>query len=101
LQLLPESERLARGADEIAQGGDVWAVRADAAGVYGKPQTLGEIEIHAGIIEFRQAETRGGLDAIQSRRIDGTRRTVAMPWTARQFVELFPITFVPSIHRAI
>ena len=51
---------MARRADEIAEGGDVGAIGADAAGVDGKAQALGEIEIHAGIIQFGKTETRAG-----------------------------------------
>ena len=43
---------LAGRADEIAQNGDVGAVGADAAGIHGQTEALGEIEIHAGIIQF-------------------------------------------------
>jgi len=37
-------------------------------------------------------------NAIESRRIDGTRRAVTTPRASSQLVELLPITFLPSSH---
>ena len=91
-------ERLARGANEIAQDSDVRTVSADAAGVDGKAEALGDIEIDSGVIEFRKAETLRGQNTIDARRIDGTRRAVTLPGAPRQFVELLPIAFVPRGH---
>ncbi len=47
-----ELQGLTGRADEVAEDGDVGTVRADAACVYGKAETFGEIEIYARIIEF-------------------------------------------------
>jgi hypothetical protein len=94
------SEGLTRGANEIAQGGDVGTVCADAAGVYGQTEALREIEIDACVIQFRKTESRGRLHSIHASRIDRPRRTVAVPRPASQLVELFPIAFVPSVHRS-
>ena len=64
----------AGGGDEIAQRGNVRAVGANAAGVHGQTQLLGNIDIDARVVQLGQAETRGGLDAVQSSRIHGPRR---------------------------
>src|SRR5277367_7098461 len=96
-----ELQRLAGGADEIAQGGDVWTVGTNAAGVHGKSETLREVKIDAGVVQLRQTETCGWLNAIHAGRIDRTRRTMTMPRAASQFVKLFPVAFVPSVHRAV
>ena len=90
---------LTGGANEVAENSDVGAVGTDAACVYWKTKTFCEIEIDAGVVEFRQAETSGGLDAIHARRIDGPRRPMTLPRTASQFVKLLPIAFVPRVHR--
>jgi hypothetical protein len=92
-------EGLSRGADEIAQSSDVGAISADASGVYRQAKAFGEIEIHAGVVQFRKAKTSGGLHAVHARRIDRTRGTVAVPGTASQLVKLLPVAFVPSVHR--
>src|SRR5271157_25539 len=100
----PESaglHRLAGGADEIAQNGDVGAVGADAAGVHGEAEALGEFEVDTSIIEFGKAETRGGLHAVETRRVDRAWRAMTLPGTARQLVELLPVAFVPRIHRML
>lgn len=94
-------ERLARGADEIAEDGDVGAIGADAAGVNGKTEALGEIEINAGVIEFGKTETLRGQNAVQARGIDRARRTMALPGTASQLIKLLPIAFVPRGHRLL
>jgi len=91
-------QRLAGGAHEIAEDGDVGAVGTDAASVHGQAEALGELEINAGIIKFGKAETRGGLYAIETRGIDGAWRAMTLPGTARELVELFPVSFVPRIH---
>jgi len=92
---------LARGAHEIPQDGDVGAVRADPPGVDGKTETLGEIEIDSGVIEFGQAKTGGRCHPIQAGWVNRARWPVTLPGTARQFVKLFPIAFVPSVHLAL
>ena len=94
-------QRLAGRANEITQRGDVGAVGTYAPCVDGQAEALGEVEIYSSIVEFRQTEARCWLNAIHSGRIDRPRRTMAVPWTASQFVKLFPIAFVPSIHRAV
>ena len=60
------SERVARGADEFPQDGNVGAVNTDAAGVHGKSEALGEIQIDSCIVQFRQAVTLRGRDTIQA-----------------------------------
>jgi hypothetical protein len=96
----PKLEGLTRRTNEIAQSSDVRTVRTDAAGIHGQAETFGEIEIDACIIQFRKAESRGRLYSIHASGIDRPRRTVAVPRPARQLVELFPIAFVPSVHRS-
>jgi len=89
---------LTGGADEIAQHGHVGTVRADATGVDGQTETLGKIEIDTRIIQFREAEASSGSDAVHASGINGTRRAMTVPGPACQFVKLFPIAFVPSVH---
>jgi hypothetical protein len=95
------SEWMAGAANEIAQHRYVRAIGTDASGIDRETEALGEVQIHAGIVEFRQTEARRGLDAVQAGRIDRTWRPVALPGTAREFIELFPIAFVPSVHRFV
>jgi hypothetical protein len=92
---------LARRADEVTQNGYVGTVRTDSASIYRQTQSLGEIQVNAGIIEFGQAESSGGLHAIHARRINRPRRSVALPRATSQFVKLLPVAFVPSIHRQV
>src|SRR5882672_3248484 len=94
----PGLQRLAGGADEIAQNGNVGAINADASGVHRQAEAFGQIQIHAGVVQFRQAETLRWQYAIQTRRVDRPRRPVTLPRAARQFVKLLPIAFVPSRH---
>lgn len=89
---------MARGADEIAQDGDVGTVCANATGVNRQAQALGLVEIDASIIELRKAKTRRRLHAIHAGRINRTGRTVPLPRAARHLVELLPIAFLPSVH---
>ena len=93
-----ELQRLAGRADEIAQDGDVGAVGADAAGIHRQAEALGEVEINAGIVKFRQAKTLRRQDAVYARGVHRPRGTVTLPRAARQFVKLLPIAFVPSRH---
>ena len=97
-QVSPGLYGLAGRANKITEYGNVWAIGADAAGVHGQAEALGKLKIHTGIVEFRKAETRRGQHAIETRRINGARRTMALPGTARKFVELLPVAFVPRIH---
>jgi hypothetical protein len=90
---------LARRADEVTQNGYVGTVRTDSASIYRQTQSLGEIQVNAGIIEFGQAESSGGLHAIHARRINRPRRSVALPRATSQFVKLLPVAFVPGVHR--
>jgi hypothetical protein len=90
---------MTRGANEIAEHRDVGSVGADPASVYWQTEAFREIKIHSGIIQLGQTETRSGLHAVHARRVDGSRGTVTLPRTARQLIELFPIAFVPSVHR--
>lgn|SRR5579883_34003 len=94
-------QRLAGRAHEVAEDSHIGAVSSDAAGVHREAEAFGEIQIHAGIVEFRKAEAGGRLHAIEARGIHGPRRTVTLPRPARQFVKLLPIAFVPSVHRAL
>ena len=89
---------MAVGADEFAQDRDVGAVDTDAASIDGEAETFGEIEIDAGVIEFRKAVTLRGRNTIETGRIDRPGRTMTAPRAARQFVELLPIAFLPSGH---
>jgi len=86
------------GTHEIPKDGNVGAVRANSSRIHGKSEPLGEIQVHASVIEFRKAEPLGWQYAIQARRIDRPRWTVTPPRTPRHFVELLPIVFVPSRH---
>jgi hypothetical protein len=92
-------QRLAGGAHEVAQRGDVGAVGPDASGVNGQTELLGLIEIDTGVIQFRQTVSSGRSDAVHARRIDRPRRAMTLPRAARQFVKLLPIAFVPIVHR--
>lgn len=93
-------KRMARGAHEVAQYRDIGTVSADAARIDREAEALSEIEIHARIVEFGQAETRRGSNAVHAGGIDRPRWPVALPRPASEFVELLPVTFVPSVHRS-
>jgi hypothetical protein len=92
---------LARRAYEVTQNGYVGTVRTDSASIYRESQSLGEIEVNAGIIKFRQTEPCGGLHTIHAGWIHGARRAVALPRATSQFVKLLPVAFVPSVHRQV
>src|SRR5713226_7185453 len=94
-------QRLAGRAHKIPQDRDVRAIGTDAPSVDRQAEALGEIQIDTGVVQFRQAKTLRRQYAIQARGIDGTRRPVALPGTARQLVKLLPIAFVPSRHASI
>ena len=96
-----ELQRLAGRADKVTQDGDIRSVGSDAPGVNWKTEALRHIQVHACIVQFRKAETRGGQNAVKPRRINGPRRAMALPRAARQIVKLLPIAFVPRIHRTI
>ena len=87
-----------RGAHKIAQHRHVWFVSADSPGIHRKAKPFGQFQIYAGIIKFGKAKTLRGKHAIQSRRVNGPRRTMRPPRAASRFVELLPIAFVPSRH---
>src|ERR1700692_3358679 len=89
---------MAGGADKFTQNGNVGAVHTDATSVDRKAQALGQVEVDSSIIQFRQAIALRGRNAIQARRIDWPGRTMTAPGSARQFVELLPIAFLPSRH---
>ncbi len=95
------SERLTRGTHKIAKSGNVGAIGANAPGIDGQAQTFGEVQIDASVIQLGKAEASCGLHAIHPGRINRARRTVALPGTAREFIKLFPIAFVPSVHRGV
>src|ERR1700739_1278546 len=88
-------------ANYVTQDGDIRPVSANASGVNGKPQTLGEIQVDPGVIEFRQTKAGSGLYAIYAGGIDRARRTATVPGAPGQFVELLPIALVPSVHDSI
>src|SRR5215469_13935608 len=90
-----ELKRLAGRTYEVAQHGHVRTIRADAPCIHGQPETLGEIQVHAGIIQFRKAEACRRQYAIHSGGIDRPRRAVALPRAASQLIKLLPIAFVP------
>ena len=92
-------QRLAGGADEFAENGYVGTVHTDAAGVDGQTEGFGEIEINSRVVQFRQAVALCRRNTIEPGGIDGPGRTMATPGTARQFVKLPPIAFLPSGHR--
>jgi hypothetical protein len=89
---------LPRGADEIPQHSHIRAISANAAGIHGQAEALGEIQIHSGVVEFRQAKASRRLNTVHTRWINRARRPVALPRTACYFVKLFPISFLPSVH---
>ena len=91
-------QRAPRGAHEVAQHGDVGPVGADSPRIHRKPKPLGEFQVHACVIKFRETKTLRGQHAIQPRRINGPRWTMCSPWAARHLVELLPIAFVPGGH---
>lgn len=91
-------ERMARRTYEIAEYGYVRPIGADATGIYRQAKTLGQVQVHASIIEFRQAETSRGVHAVHARRVYRSWRAMTLPRAARQFVKLLPIAFVPSGH---
>lgn len=91
-------QRVAGGADEFAENGDVRAIYTDAAGIDRKIKTLGKIQIHTGVVKFRKTVALRGRNAIQSRRINRPGRTMTAPGPARQFIKLLPIAFLPSGH---
>ncbi len=92
-------QRLAGGADEFAENGYVGAVHTDATGVDGQTKGFGEIEINAGVVQFREAIALCRCHTIEAGGINGPRRTMTAPGTASQFVKLPPIAFLPSRHR--
>jgi hypothetical protein len=91
-------QRLARGADKVTQHGNVGAVGSDPAGIHGQTEALGEIEIHAGVVQFGQAESLRRQYTIRTRRVYRPWRPVPLPRAPRQFIKLLPIAFVPSGH---
>jgi hypothetical protein len=94
-----ELKRLARAAHKIAQHRNVRSVSADTPGINRQAETFGQIQIHTRVIEFRETETGGRLHSVSSSGINRPRRPMALPGTAREFVKLLPIAFVPSVHR--
>jgi len=91
-------QRLPRRANEIAQNGNIGAVRADAPGIHRQTEPLGKIEIHTRVVQLGQAETLRRQHTIDARRIHRPRRAVTPPRAPCQLVKLFPIAFVPSRH---
>src|SRR5579863_179927 len=95
---MEELQAVPGGADEVAEDGDVGAVDADAACIYGEAEAFCEIEVHAGVIEFGKTETLSRRNAIEARRIDGAGRPVTAPRAASDFVKLLPVAFLPGGH---
>src|ERR1700680_1443613 len=89
---------LARGAHEITQDRNIGAVSADASRVHGQAQAFGLIQIDPRVIQFRQAKALRRQHTIQPSGIHGPRGAMTLPRTARQFVKLLPVAFVPSSH---
>ena len=93
------SSRWARGADEFAQGGDIWPVCPDACRIDRQTKALGAFHVDARIIEFREAKPDRWKNALSPTRINRSRRTATLPGTACDCEELVPIVFVP--HRSL
>jgi hypothetical protein len=91
-------QRAPRGAHEISQHSNVWAVRANSPRIHGKSQPLGEFQVHASVVQFRKAESLRRQHTIQPRRIHRPWWAAMPPWAARHLVKLFPIAFVPGRH---
>src|SRR6267154_2807375 len=91
-------QRLPRRTHEIAQHCHVRTISADAPRIHRQSQRLGEIKIDTRIVQLRQTKSLRRQYAINPRRIHRPRRTMTLPWTARQLVKLFPIAFVPGRH---
>ena len=89
---------LARRAHEVPQHRDIRSVGADAAGIHRQTETLGEIEVHTGVVQFRQAKALCRQYPVQTGWVNWPWGPVALPRPARQFVKLLPIAFVPSGH---
>src|SRR5260370_42237163 len=85
-----------RRADEIAQNSNVGAVSADTPGVHRQTKTLGKVEIHTRIVEFRQAETLRRQHAIQASRVDRPWRAGTPPGPPRQLRSLLPTACFPG-----
>lgn len=90
--------RLPRRTNEIAQSCNVGPVSADAPGIHRQTKAFSQIQVEAGVVQFRQAESRCGQNTIDPRRVDRPGRTMTLPGPARQLVKLFPIAFVPGRH---
>ncbi len=90
-------QRVPRRAHEIAQDGHVWPIGADTPRIDGQSEPLGQIQIHAGIIQFRKTESLRGQHTVQPCRIHWPRRP-ATPRASGHLVELLPIAFAPGRH---
>jgi hypothetical protein len=91
-------QRLSGRTHEVAQGRDVGAVRTNAPGIYRQSEALGQVQIQPCVVQLRKAESRRRQHAIDSRGINRTGRTMALPRAAGQLVKLFPISLMPSSH---
>jgi hypothetical protein len=89
------SEARAGGADEFAQGGNVGAVGADAAGVHGEAESFGLLDAEAGVVQFSEAVPFGGDEAIAARTVHGTQRAMVVPALAYDIEEVVPVSPVP------
>ena len=91
-------QRAPRGTYEIAQHGDVRSIGSDSSRVHRKPEALRQLQVDAGVIQLRKAESLRGEHAIEPRRINRAGWTVMSPRAARRLVEPLPIVFAPGRH---
>ncbi len=91
-------QRVPRGAHEIAQDGHVWPIGADTPRIDGQSEPLGQIQIHARVIQLRKTESLRGQHTVQPRRIHWPGRPAPPPRASRHLVELLPIVFAPGRH---
>jgi hypothetical protein len=89
------SEAGAGGAEVLSQSCHVRAVRADAAGIHGKPKALGLLDAQAGIIEFREAVAFSRQNAVAPGKINRSRRAIRAVPFSNYVEELVPVTTVP------
>jgi len=87
-----------RGTDEVPQDGHIRTVNPNTTGIDRETKAFSLIQVHSCIIKLRKAKALCGQNPVDTRRIYGARRAMALPRAARQLVELLPIAFVPSRH---
>ena len=91
-------QRAPRGAYEIAQHGDVGSVGSDSSRVHRESEAFRKLQVDAGVIQLRKAESLRGEHAIDPGRINRPGWTVMAPRAARCLVEALPIGFAPGRH---